>query len=125
LLEESEFALRRDAEQMAKTLLNLREALIKVQSIHRGRLDKGKPGCRTHPRFHRRGERPDGMECRPAEIPGAFRRGAGRGGHAAGELNLGKLSAPAELFPALQNGFALTWPLALAALAIFVALLLR
>jgi hypothetical protein len=34
LLEESEFAARRDAEQMAKSLADLREALAKVQAIH-------------------------------------------------------------------------------------------
>lgn len=34
LLEEAEFASRRDAEQMAKTLVELREALVKVQAIH-------------------------------------------------------------------------------------------
>jgi hypothetical protein len=33
-LEESEFAARRDAEQMAKTLGELRDALTKVQTIH-------------------------------------------------------------------------------------------
>jgi hypothetical protein len=33
LLEESEFAARRDAEQMAKTLAEMRDALSKVQSI--------------------------------------------------------------------------------------------
>ncbi len=34
LLEEAEFNARRDAEQMAKSLAELREALVKVQSIH-------------------------------------------------------------------------------------------
>jgi predicted nuclease with TOPRIM domain len=34
LLEEAEFNLRRDAEQMAKALAGLREALQRVQSIH-------------------------------------------------------------------------------------------
>jgi hypothetical protein len=34
LLEEAEFAARRDAEQMAKSLTDLRDALAKVQSIH-------------------------------------------------------------------------------------------
>ena len=34
LLEEAEFAARRDAEQMAKTLAGLQEALTKVQAIH-------------------------------------------------------------------------------------------
>ena len=34
LLEESEFNARRDAEQMAKTLAELRDALEKMQSIH-------------------------------------------------------------------------------------------
>lgn len=33
LLEEAEFNARRDAEQMAKTLIGLREALLKVQSV--------------------------------------------------------------------------------------------
>ena len=34
LLEEAEFAARRDAEQMAKSLVELRDALRKVQSLH-------------------------------------------------------------------------------------------
>ncbi len=34
LLEEAEFAARREAEQMAKALLDLRESLVKVQSVH-------------------------------------------------------------------------------------------
>ena len=34
LLEEAEFGARREAEQMAKALLDLREALVKVQSVH-------------------------------------------------------------------------------------------
>jgi hypothetical protein len=34
LLEEAEFNARRDAEQMARTLAELREAVVKVQSIH-------------------------------------------------------------------------------------------
>src|SRR5436190_10824894 len=34
LLEESEFNVRRDAEQMAKALVDLREALSKVEAIH-------------------------------------------------------------------------------------------
>ena len=33
LLEEAEFAARRDAEQMAKALVDLREALVKIQSV--------------------------------------------------------------------------------------------
>lgn len=33
LLEEAEFAARRDAEQMSKALVDLREALVKVQSV--------------------------------------------------------------------------------------------
>src|SRR2546426_1320111 len=33
LLEEAEFAARRDAEQMSKTLIDLRESLVKVQSV--------------------------------------------------------------------------------------------
>lgn len=33
LLEEAEFAARRDAEQMAKTLVDLREAVLKIQAV--------------------------------------------------------------------------------------------
>src|SRR5881409_3409433 len=34
LLEEAEFIARRDAEQLAKTLTELRDALLKVQGVH-------------------------------------------------------------------------------------------
>ena len=34
LLEEAEFSARRDAEQMAKALVDMRDALVKVQAIH-------------------------------------------------------------------------------------------
>jgi hypothetical protein len=34
LLEEAEFSARRDAEQMAKSLVDMRDALAKVQAIH-------------------------------------------------------------------------------------------
>jgi DNA repair exonuclease SbcCD ATPase subunit len=34
LLEEAEFGARREAEQMSKSLVDLRESLIKVQSVH-------------------------------------------------------------------------------------------
>jgi hypothetical protein len=34
LIEESEFSARREAEQMAKALIDLRDALAKLQSIH-------------------------------------------------------------------------------------------
>lgn len=34
LLQEAEFAARRDAEQMGKSLVGLREALTKIQSVH-------------------------------------------------------------------------------------------
>src|SRR6266498_5980960 len=34
LLEKAEFASRRDAEQMSKSLVDLREALLKIQAIH-------------------------------------------------------------------------------------------
>lgn len=34
LLEEAEFTARRDAEQMAKALADLREALVKVEAVH-------------------------------------------------------------------------------------------
>jgi len=73
LLEESEFALRRDAEQMAKTLLNLREALIKVQSIHEEGWTKENLVSNS-PALHRRGERP--MEWNAARLNSAWLSGA-------------------------------------------------
>jgi len=124
LLEEAEFASRRDAEQMAKTLADLREAQTKIQSIHEDAWTKDNLNVELTRALTI-------IENARMEWNGA-------------RLKFGVLSGPAAAQPAPDQakneleslgeknflqlcklGIALTWPLALAALAIFVALLLR
>lgn len=124
LLQEAEFAARRDAEQMAKSLAGLREALDKVQSIreeswNRENLNVELTRANTAVENAR-------MEWNSARLkftllgaPSAEAEGEGA-------------APPATLADALREksyaewcklGLALTWPLALAALGIFVILL--
>jgi hypothetical protein len=123
LLEEAEFAARRDAEQMAKALAGLREALEKVQSIReetwsRDNLNVELTRANTaveNARMEWNGAR---LKFTVLNAPAAETAG--------GE------QAPATLADALREksyaewckfGLALTWPLALAALGIFVLML--
>ncbi|MCI0748774.1 MAG: hypothetical protein L0Y58_25480 [Verrucomicrobia subdivision 3 bacterium] len=125
LLEEAEFAARRDAEQMAKTLAEFRDALAKIQSIHeeswaRDNLNVELSRANTiienarmewnsaRLKFHiLDGPRTvDAPAPHSAEAPAAFP----------------KPQSYAEL---CKMGLALTWPIALTGLAIFVVLLLR
>jgi len=125
LLEESEFALRRDAEQMAKTLLNLREALIKIQSIHEEGWTKESLSVElTRASTVVENAR---MEWNAARLKFPVLSGTvpAEAGQAASELNLENYLRQQSYFQLCKMGLALTWPLALAALAIFVALLLR
>lgn len=123
LLHESEFAARRDAEQMAKALAGLREALEKVQSIReetwsRDNLNVELTRANTAVENAR-------MEWNAARLK--FTALNGPATDPAGEA-----AAPATLADALREksyaewcklGLALTWPLALAGLGIFVILL--
>jgi chromosome segregation ATPase len=123
LLEEAEFAARRDAEQMAKALEGLREALDKVQSIHeeswsRDNLNVELTRATTAVENAR-------MEWNAARLKFEILNGS-IAEEAAAE------GTPATLGDALREksyaewcklGLALTWPLALAALGIFVVLL--
>jgi hypothetical protein len=122
LLEEAEFAARRDAEQMGKALAGLREALEKVQSIReetwaRDNLNIELTRATTAVENAR-------MEWNAArlkfDVLGAPAEEAGTE------------RAPATLSDALREksyaewcklGLALTWPIALAALGVFVVLL--
>jgi hypothetical protein len=123
LLEEAEFAARRDSEQMAKALAGLREALEKVQAIreeswNRDNLNIELTRATTAVENAR-------MEWNSARLKFDVLNGS------AAQEN-GTEAAPATLSNALREksyaewcrlGLALTWPLALAALGIFVVLL--
>ncbi len=129
LLEEAEFTLRRDAEQMAKTLADLKDASSKVQSIREETWTKDSfdveltralttlENARMEWNAARlkfpllSGRSPTGAEPGPAaEAPAPALLGA----YSFGEL--------------CRFGFAMTWPLAtvaLVALALLLAVLLR
>jgi DNA repair exonuclease SbcCD ATPase subunit len=123
ILEEAEFATRRDAEQMAKALTDLREALEKVRALHeedwsRDNLNVELTRALTTVENAR-------MEWNSARLKFEILNGS-RADETGGE------QAPATLADALRErsyaewcklGIALTWPLALAALGIFVVLL--
>ncbi len=125
LLEEKEFATRREAEQMAKSLVDLRDCLTKLQGIQT-------EGW-TQENFSAELSRALGqvdharMEWNSARLKFAVLSGNG-------EAPQGPAAAKAEEFPPVSRqgflelarlGLALTWPIALAALAIFVTLLVR
>lgn len=127
LLEEAEFAARRDAEQMAKTLVGLREGLLKIQAIREevwtkdtlnqeltkanvtienARMEWNNARLKF-PLLSNNPTAPIAASNSPAEGPwaGGLREG-----------NFWKLC---------QLGLALTWPVALAGLAILVWMIAR
>ena len=126
LLEESEFAARRDAEQMARTLTELREAQTKVQAILEEGWTKDNLAVELtralttieNARMEWNGARlkfpilsaPSAAEELPAKPS---------------ESGLDSLLREKSFFELCKLGLALTWPLAIAAAAIFVVLLLR
>ena len=124
ILEEAEFATRRDAEQMAKALTELRGALEKVRALHeadwsRDNLNVELTRALTTVENAR-------LEWNSARLKFEILNGPG-----AAEAEAGPETG-ATLAEALRErsyaewcklGLALTWPLALAALGIFVVLL--
>jgi hypothetical protein len=132
LLEEAEFAARRDAEQMVKTVESFREALAKVQSIHEEAWTKENFQVElTRALTTIENAR---MEWNSARLKIAAL--AGETKNAAASLDQPAAPAPAGV-PALAElpfgrlcnlGLALTWPLlvvALGALGVFIAILLH
>src|SRR6185436_19903453 len=125
LLEEAEFAARRDAEQMSKALAGLREALLKVNSIHDETWTKDNINVElTRALTSVENAR---MEWNSARLKFPL---------LSGETLLPSAPAPASAAPSLEVllqqktyaelcklGLALIWPIALAALAIFLVLL--
>jgi hypothetical protein len=125
LLEEAEFASRREAEQMAKSILELRDALTKVESIreetwNREGFDVELTRALTTLENAR-------MEWNAARLKfqvlagETTKQGSPRTEMPEGALLLGRYSF-GEM---LRFGFALTWPVALGLLAVLVMLILR
>ncbi len=129
LLEESEFSARRDAEQMAKSIAELRDALAKVQAINEEIWSKDNFNVELtralttleNARLEWNGARLKfGVLSGPAAAP-AGNVGAAPGAAAA-------WFAPKSFLQLCKLGLAFTWPLALVALlalGVMVALLLR
>ena len=127
LLEEAEFGARRDAEQMAKALLDLREALLKVENIHEEGWTKENLNVElTRALTIIENARMEWNSARlkfpllSGEVP--VQAGAPAPGNANPFENLLRERNYAEM---CKLGLALTWPIALAAVGIFVVLLLR
>ena len=131
LLEEAEFASRRDAGQMSKSLLDLREALLKVQSVHeetwtRDNLNVELTRALTCIENAR-------MEWNTARLK--FNVLNGENAVTAAAQSSAPQAAPQSPLEAMLHeksyaelckiGLALTWPIALTALAICLVLLLR
>lgn len=132
LLEEAEFAARRDAEQMVKTVESFRDALAKVQAIHEEAWNKENFQVElTRALTTIENAR---MEWNSARLKIAAL--AGETKNAAAPLDQPAAPTPAAV-PALAElpfgrlcklGLALTWPLlvvALGALGVFIAILLH
>ena len=126
LLEEAEFGARRDAEQMSKALAGLRDALLKVTSIHDETWTKDNINIElTRALTAVENAR---MEWNSARLKFPLLSGE----TAAPPTPSAPITPGTSLEKMLQQktyaelcklGLALTWPVALAALAIFVLLL--
>jgi len=129
LLEEAEFSARRDAEQLAKALVDLRDALAKVQAIHEEAWTKDSFGMElTRALTTLENAR---MEWNAARLKFPVLSGPIAEGSASG---LAAAASPSSLLAThsfgelCRIGLALTWPLtavALAALAALLVFLLR
>ena len=128
LLEEAEFAARRDAEQMVKTLDDFRAALAKVQAIHDETWTKDNfsieltRGLTTIENAR--------MEWNAARLKLSVLEGEAKGAAEAEEAPSPAVSPFAGLSVGelCKIGFAMTWPLALVALValgVFIAVLMR
>jgi len=129
LLEEAEFGARRDAEQMAKAIADLRDALTKVQAIHEETWTKDNFSVElTRALTALENAR---MEWNAARLKFPVLSGSIPATTPEAPPATVNLSAPfgSRSFGELcRVGFALTWPLALvalAALALLAVMLLR
>lgn len=129
LLEEAEFSARRDAEQMAKSVSEMRDALAKVQSINEEVWSKENFNVElTRALTTLENAR---MEWNGARLKFPVLTGqanATRPGVAAQPNATAPLFAPKSFLELCKLGLAFTWPLvgvALLALGVLVAILLR
>jgi chromosome segregation ATPase len=126
LLAEAEFAARRDAEQMTKSLIELRESLVKVENIHEEAWTKEDLNVElTRALTIIENAR---MEWNSARLKFSILSGETPAQAAKQQVGGGAFESLlreknyAEL---CKLGLALTWPIAVAGLAIFVVLLLH
>jgi predicted nuclease with TOPRIM domain len=125
LLEEAEFAARRDAEQMTKSLDELREALGKIQTIHEESWTKDDLNVELtraltiveNARMEWNGAR--------LKFPVLSGTAAESALQQTGDQSLPKALQQQSWAQLCKLGLALTWPLALGCLAIVLVLLLR
>jgi len=124
LLEEAEFAARRDAEQMARTLAELREALNKVQGLNDQTWTKDNFQVElTRANTTIENAR---MEWNAARLKWAVLSPENLEQVAAKEVaKTQKPLAERGFFELCRFGFALTWPILLGIAALVVVLLLR
>jgi hypothetical protein len=129
LLEEAEFSARRDAEQMAKAIAGLREALAKVEAIHeetwtKDNFDVELTKALTMIENAR-------MEWNSARLKFPVLSGSAQTAAtlaADGSKETGSIFAQKGFLDLCKLGLAMTWPLAavaLLALIVFVIVLLR
>lgn len=126
LLEEAEFTARREAEQMMKTLADFRDALAKVQAIHEESWTKENYQIElTRALTTIENAR---MEWNSARLKLPVLAGENRPTTAPERASAAKPApslAELEFTQLCKIGLAMTWPLLLAALGIFFALMLR
>lgn len=128
LLEEAEFAARRDAEQMSKSIADMRDSLAKVQAINEDTWSKESFNVELtralttleNSRMEWNGARLKFtvLSGQPANVSAATTR----------ETGVSQLLGPKSFWQLCKLGLAITWPLvavALLALGVLVAILLR
>ena len=125
LLEEAELTARREADEMERTLREFREATSKVQAINEqlwtsATIDVELTRALTTLENAR-------MEWNAARLKFAILSGVSTSEEAGTEKShpVASLFTTASLLQLCKIGFALTWPLALLGLGIFLSLLLR
>ena len=125
LLEEAELTARRDAEQMARTLTEIREALAKVQEINEQVWTKDSFSVElTRASTVIENAR---MEWNAARLKFPLLSNAPTSAKAAADnaSPVAQLLATADLLQLCKLGLALTWPLVLLGLGIFLVVILR